>query len=77
MPRAVQREAQSLSKQEFYAHVEDLPGRVEFVRGVIGPYSDTAKLVLLANWGVDDIIRLTGPEVWQEALAARSSKTEA
>ena len=28
------------------------------------------KLTLLANWGADEIIRLTGPAIWREALAA-------
>ena len=50
--------------------MHDLPERVEFAYGEIGPYSDEGKRTLLANWGADEVIRLTGPEIWREALAA-------
>jgi hypothetical protein len=43
---------------------------MELWDGEIGPYSDAGKQTLLANWGADEIIRLTGPEIWREALAA-------
>ena len=71
MPHTMRREPQPFTKPDYFAAVSDLPERVEFVRGEIGPYSDVGKLTLLANWGADEIIRLTGPDVWREALAAR------
>jgi hypothetical protein len=71
MRRAVQREPQDNSKEEF-RYAAEIPHRLEFVRGVIGPFPDAARLVLLANWGADDIIRLTGTTCgnrrWPHAL---------
>lgn len=55
---------------EFLSDEVDLPEKMELVDGVIGPYSKRGKLALLANWGADAIVRLTGPEIWREALAA-------
>ena len=69
-PISVAREPRVATKADFYAVVSHLPERIEFARGVIGPFSDLAKLTLLANWGADDIIRLTGPDIWRAALAA-------
>jgi hypothetical protein len=70
MPKALRREPQLLTKADFFSPELELPERVEFVRGEVGPYSDAGKLTLLANWGADEIIRLTGPEIWREVLAA-------
>ena len=69
MPSELKREPQLLTKEEFL-RADELRGRVEFVRGVVGPCSDSGKLTLLANWGADEIIRLTGAEVWRDALRA-------
>jgi hypothetical protein len=66
----VAREPRKYTKADYFASVHDLPERVEFAYGEIGPYSDEGKRILLANWGVDEVIRLTGPEIWREALAA-------
>jgi hypothetical protein len=68
VPKMIRREAQLVSKAEFFSAELGLPEKVELDHGVIGPYSDAGKLTLLANWGADDIIRLTGPEIWREAL---------
>lgn len=73
MPQLVRREPQNVSKAEYFSTEAGLPEKVELIRGVVGPYSAAGKLTLLANWGADEIIRLTGPEVWREALAARDS----
>jgi hypothetical protein len=70
MAMTVQREAQPVAKDDFLTGSGGLPERVEFVQGVVGPYTDTGKLTLLANWGADEVLRLTGPEVWRAALAA-------
>ena len=77
MPQAVRRDPQPVTAKEFLSDASGLPEKVELVKGVIGPYSDAGKLTLLANWGADDIIRLTGPEIWQEALAARGVQVPA
>jgi hypothetical protein len=74
VPRTVEREPQSVSKADFLTEAGGLPRPVEFVCGVVGPYSDTGKQTLLSNWGADDIMRLTGPEVWRAALAAYEAK---
>jgi hypothetical protein len=70
MPKSVLREPQLVTPREYLSDEAGLPEKVELVRGVIGPYSDAGKRTLLANWGADDILRLTGPDVWREALAA-------
>ena len=76
MPLQMQREPQGMTAQEFLSGESGLPEKVELVRGAIGPYSDAGKLTLLANWGADEIIRITGPDVWKDALAvfAKSRK---
>lgn len=70
MPKVVRREPQRTTVREFLSEEAGLPEKVELDTGVIGPYSDAGKLTLLANWGADDILRLTGPAVWLQALAA-------
>jgi hypothetical protein len=65
--------AKSFTADEFLSDDVDLPRKMELHDGVIGPFSDMAKRALLANWGADEIIALTGPEVWREALAALDS----
>jgi hypothetical protein len=70
MPKMLLRPPQPATKAEFFSPEAGLPERVEFVNGVIGPYSDAGKMTMLANWGADEIIRLTGPEIWRAALAA-------
>ena len=71
MPATVQRELQVCGTAEFLSDSAGIPDRLELVRGVIGPFSDAGKLYLLTNWGADDIIRLTGTEIWRKALEAR------
>ena len=70
MSKQVRREPQACTVREFLSGEADLPEKVELVNGEIGPYSDAGKLTLLANWGADEIIRLTGPQLWRETLAA-------
>ena len=70
VPKTVRRQPQKLTANEFVSDDSGLPEKIEYVRGVIGPYSDRGKLTLLANWGADDGIRLAGPAIWREALAA-------
>ena len=50
----------------------NLPEKLELIDGEIGPFSDAAQLAMLANWGADKIVALTGPDVWREALAELS-----
>ena len=69
MSKAVERKPQGFTVDEFLSDDADLPHKMELIDGVIGPFSDQGKLTLLANWGVDEVIRLTGPEVWRQALA--------
>lgn len=68
MPKSLQRHQQKFTVDDYYS--ASLPEKIELWHGVIGPYSDDGKRSLLANWGADEIIRLTGPEIWWEALAA-------
>lgn len=70
MSKRVRREPQKFTVQEFLFGDVGLLEKVELVNGEIGPYSDAGKLTLLANWGADEIIRLTGPQLWRETLAA-------
>jgi hypothetical protein len=70
MPKTVGRRAKEFTADEFLSDDTDLPEKMELVDGIIGPFSDHAKIALLANWGADKIIALTGPEIWREALAA-------
>jgi hypothetical protein len=71
----VRREAHKFTKADYFTALPSLPERVEFAYGEIGPYSDEGKRTLLANWGADEVIRLTGPDVWQQALAALARKS--
>ena len=71
MPKAVKRKPQKITVDEFLYGDTGLPEKMELDGGMIGPFSDRGKLTLLANWGVDKVTRLTGPEIWREALAAR------
>ena len=73
MPNPMTRNPQPITVKEFLSEENPLPEKVELVRGVIGPYSVAGKLTLLANWGADDILRVTGPDVWRDALAALST----
>jgi hypothetical protein len=36
---------------EYLSDQVDLPRKLELIEGEIGPFSDAAKLALLANWG--------------------------
>lgn len=75
MPRQVQRQPQLMTAREFLSAEAALPERIELVRGAIGPYGDEGMRTLLANWGADRVIEVTGPEVWCEALAAYDAKS--
>lgn len=70
MPKTLTRAPQRLTVDEYFSEDAGLPEKIELWDGVIGPYSDAGKQTMLANWGADEIIRLTGPEIWREALAA-------
>ena len=69
MAKEIGREPQEYTVEEYFE--ADLPRKMELIDGVIGPFEDTAKLALLSNWGADEIIRLTGPEIWRDALTAQ------
>ena len=71
MPKAVQRKPQRFTVDEMFEPETDLPEKMELHSGVIGPFSDKAVVALLANWGADRVVRLTGPDIWREAIAAR------
>ena len=70
----LQREPQAISKSEFLDEQLGLNGRFEWVRGVVGPMPDQTKLALLVNWGVEDIVRITGPDIWRDFLAELNTK---
>ena len=70
MPKKLLREPQKFTVDEFFSEDPGLPEKIELWAGEIGPYSDAGKQTMLANWGADEIIRLTGPEIWRDALAA-------
>ena len=74
MPKALQRKPQRFTVDEMFAADTGLPEKVELWNGIIGPYSDNGKRSLLANWGADEIVKLTGPDIWREALAALEKK---
>ncbi len=74
MPKALQRKPQLFTVDEFLSDDTNLPRKMELIEGVIGRFSDKAKLALLANWGADKIMKLTGPEIWREAIEALERK---
>ena len=74
MPKTVQRKPQKFTVDEVLSRDADLPEKMELIEGVIGPFSDTAKLTLLANWGADRVVKITGPQFWREAIAALEKK---
>ena len=71
MSKRVLRQPQKCTANEFLSGGPGLPEKTELVNGMIGPFSDEGMRTLLANWGADKIIEVTGPDVWLEALAAR------
>lgn len=72
MPWKVQREPQRFTVDDYFSEGTDLPQKMELADGIIGPFSDQAKLALLANSGADRILKLTGPDIWREAIEALS-----
>ena len=72
--KQVHREPQEITAEEFLHANLGLPEKIELVDGLIGPISDHGMQTLLANWGADRILRVTGSEVWREALAALDKK---
>jgi len=75
MAKTLDRSPRKFDFDEFLSTKVDLPHKLELIDGIIGPFSNRAKLALLANWGTDAIIKLTGPDVWIEALEAAKRKT--
>lgn len=61
---------------EYLSDDVDLPHKLELVDGVIGPFSDRAKRALLANWGTDKVLKLTGADVWREAIESIDRKSK-
>lgn len=57
---------------EYFA--ADLPEKMELIDGEIGPFSDEAVRALLANWGTDRIVKVTGADVWREAIKRAGKK---
>ena len=76
MSKSVKRQPQKFSADEFLRGDLGLPERTELVKGMIGPFSDEGMRTLLANWGVDKIIEVTGPGIWREALAAQERSVQ-
>ena len=76
MPKTVERKPQKFTVDEFLSDDAGLPEKMELFNGVIGPFSDSGKLTLLANWGADKVIALTGPDIWREVLAALDAGTK-
>ncbi len=74
MPKTLSRAPQQFTVDEYFSPATDLPMKFELVDGEIGPFSDAAKLALLANWGSDKIVSLTGPDIWLETIAALPAK---
>ena len=74
MSIAVGRPGREFTFDEYLSREVGLPRKLELVDGVIGPFSDAAKRALLANWGTDAILRLTGTAIWREALDAYEHK---
>lgn len=74
MPKKPTRKPQRFTVNDYFSDDTDLPEKMELIDGVIGPFSDKAKVALIANWGVDHIVKLTGPDVWREAIAALERK---
>lgn len=70
IPKSIQRAPQNWTADEFFAENNGLPHRIELADGMLGPFDDDGIRTLLANWGVDRVIALTGAEIWREALAA-------
>ncbi len=70
MLKPVSRSPQQFTVDEYFSPLTDLPEKIELIDGEIGPYSDAAKLALLANWGADKIVALTGTDLWLETIAA-------
>jgi hypothetical protein len=70
MPKPLTRQPRKFTVDEYFSDDTDLPEKMELHDGVIGPFSDKAKLALLANWGADKIVALTGPAIWREAIEA-------
>ena len=70
MPKSVRREPQKFTVDEFLRGETGLPEKIELERGIIGPYSDDGIRTLLANWGADKVVAVTGPEIWRAALKA-------
>ena len=62
--------ARQFKVDQYFSDDVNLPRKLELVDGEIGPFSEKAKLALLANWGADEILRLTGSEIWHEAIKA-------
>ena len=61
---------------EYLSDDVDLPSKLELVDGIIGLFSDRAKKALLANWGADKILTLTGADIWREVLEATDGRTK-
>ena len=71
--KPVLRASQPLTKDEFFSDENGLPEKIEWVRGMVGPFSDEGIRTLVANWGADRVIAATGPEIWREALKAAAT----
>ena len=74
MPKTVSRAPEQFTVDEYFSPATDLPEKIELIDGEIGPFSEAAKLALLANWGADKIVSLTGPTIWLETIAALRSE---
>jgi hypothetical protein len=72
MRKPLLRKPRKYTVDEYFA--ADPPRKMELIDGEIGPCSDDARLALLANWGVDASLELTGADVWRKAIGADRPK---
>ncbi len=77
MPKFLKREPQPFTVDDYFAADNGLPEKIELWDGMIGPYGDAGVQTMLANWGADRVVAVTGPEVWREALAAYEAASAA
>ena len=70
MIKRVLRQPQIFAVDEYLSDDAGLPEKMELWDGMIGPYSDDGIQTMLANWGADKVIQVTGPDVWRAAQKA-------
>lgn len=80
MDWSIGREGRDWLGAEGLAKLEQLPGRLELMRGKLCGNEDERRTLLaglLENIGLDEVVRLADPQDWQQALAARAEAERA